>query len=81
MGELVEVIKAYPHAENGESISFDGDFYLINADIRAPVFGRLDISIPINAFNNVMMRVAGRTAEGVLGHGLFTDRRQVNSAH
>lgn len=74
MGELVEVIKAYLQAENGESIRFDGDFYSINADIRAPVFGRLDIPILIGAFNKVMMRVAGRTADGVLGHGLFTDR-------
>ncbi|MGH3556059.1 MAG: LLM class flavin-dependent oxidoreductase [Mycobacterium sp.] len=74
MGELVEVIKAYLHAENGEPIKFDGEFYSIDADIRAPVFGRLDVPILIGAFNKVMLRVAGRTADGVLGHGLFTDR-------
>lgn len=74
MAELVEVIKAYLHAENGEAVRFSGEFYSIDADIRAPVFGRLDAPILIGAFNKVMLRVAGRSADGVLGHGLFTDR-------
>lgn len=74
MAELVDVIKAYLHAENGEPIRFQGDFYSIDADIRAPVFGRIDVPILIGAFNKIMLRVAGRTADGVLGHGLFTDR-------
>jgi 5,10-methylenetetrahydromethanopterin reductase len=74
MSELIEVIKAYLHAENGEPIRFNGEFYSINADIRAPVFGRLDVPILIGAFNKIMLRVAGRSADGVLGHGLFTDR-------
>lgn len=74
MAELVEVIKAYLHAENGEAIRYHGEFYSIDADIRAPVFGRLDVPILIGAFNKGMLRVAGRCADGVLGHGLFTDR-------
>lgn len=74
MGELIEVIRAYLHAENGEKVTFSGDFYAIDADIRAPVFGRLDVPILIGAFNKMMLRVVGRSADGVLGHGLFTDR-------
>lgn len=74
MTELVDVIKAYLHAENGEPIRYQGDFYRIDADIRAPVFGRLDVPILIGAFNRVMVRSAGRCADGILGHGLFTDR-------
>jgi 5,10-methylenetetrahydromethanopterin reductase len=74
MAELVEVIRAYLHAENGDSIRYQGRFYNIDADIRAPVFGRLDVPILIGAFNKVMVRTAGRVADGVLGHGLFTDR-------
>jgi 5,10-methylenetetrahydromethanopterin reductase len=74
MGELVEVIRAYLAAENGESVRYQGKFYNIDADIRAPVFGRLDVPILIGAFNKVMVRTAGRVADGVLGHGLFTDR-------
>jgi alkanesulfonate monooxygenase SsuD/methylene tetrahydromethanopterin reductase-like flavin-dependent oxidoreductase (luciferase family) len=74
MAELIEVIRAYLRAENGESIRFSGQFYNIDADIRAPVLGRLDVPILIGAFNKIMARTAGRVADGVLGHGLFTDR-------
>jgi 5,10-methylenetetrahydromethanopterin reductase len=74
MAELIEVIQAFLHAENGESITYRGEFYAIDADIRAPVLGRLDVPILIGAFNKIMVRTAGRVADGVLGHGLFTDR-------
>jgi alkanesulfonate monooxygenase SsuD/methylene tetrahydromethanopterin reductase-like flavin-dependent oxidoreductase (luciferase family) len=74
MGELIEVIRAFLKAENGESVQYQGEFYSIDADIRAPVLGRLDVPILIGAFNKVMVRTAGRVADGVLGHGLFTDR-------
>ena len=74
MAELIEVIRAFLHAENGEPIKYQGEFYSIDADIRAPVLGRLDVPILIGAFNKVMVHTAGRVADGVLGHGLFTDR-------
>jgi 5,10-methylenetetrahydromethanopterin reductase len=74
MAELVEVVRAFLQAENGEPVQYRGAFYTIDADIRAPVFGRLDVPILIGAFNKVMVRTAGRVADGVLGHGLFTDR-------
>jgi 5,10-methylenetetrahydromethanopterin reductase len=38
------------------------------------VLGRLDVPILVGAFNRVMVSTAGRVADGVLGHGLFTDR-------
>src|ERR1700710_382881 len=74
MAELIDVIRAFLHAENGEPVRYDGEFYSIDADIRAPVFGRLDVPILIGAFNKIMLRTAGRVADGVLGHGVFTDR-------
>ena len=74
MAELVEVIRAFLAAENGETIRYNGQYYTIEADIRAPVLGRLDVPILIGAFNKIMVRTAGRTADGVLGHGIFTDR-------
>jgi alkanesulfonate monooxygenase SsuD/methylene tetrahydromethanopterin reductase-like flavin-dependent oxidoreductase (luciferase family) len=74
MAELIDVIRAFLHAENGEPVRYRGDYYSIDADIRAPVFGRLDVPILIGAFNKIMIRTAGRAADGVLGHGLFTDR-------
>jgi alkanesulfonate monooxygenase SsuD/methylene tetrahydromethanopterin reductase-like flavin-dependent oxidoreductase (luciferase family) len=74
MAELVEVIRAFLQAENGETIRYSGQYYNIEADIRAPVLGRLDVPILIGAFNKIMLRTAGRTADGVLGHGIFTDR-------
>lgn len=74
MAELIEVIRAYLHAENGERILYSGKFYAIDAAIRAPVLGRLEVPILVGAFNKVMLRVVGRCADGVVGHGLFTDR-------
>jgi 5,10-methylenetetrahydromethanopterin reductase len=74
MAELIEVIRAFLTAENGERIRYDGRFYAIDADIRAPVLGRLDVPILIGAFNKIMLRTVGRTADGLLGHGIFTDR-------
>jgi 5,10-methylenetetrahydromethanopterin reductase len=74
MGELIEAVRAYLVAENGESVRYRGEYYSIDADIRAPVLGRLDVPILVGAFNKVMVSTAGRVADGVLGHGLFTDR-------
>jgi alkanesulfonate monooxygenase SsuD/methylene tetrahydromethanopterin reductase-like flavin-dependent oxidoreductase (luciferase family) len=74
MAELIEVIRAFLHAENGEPVRYQGRFYDIDADIRAPVFGRLEVPILVGAFNKVMLHTVGRLADGVLGHGLFTDR-------
>lgn len=74
MGELVEVIRAFLHAENGQAVTFRGDFYSIDAKIAAPVFGRVELPILLGAFNIHMLRTVGRIADGVLGHGLFTDR-------
>lgn len=74
MAELIEAIRAFLHAENGEPVQYQGQFYSIDADIRAPVLGRLDVPILIGAFNKIMVRTAGRVADGILGHGLFTDR-------
>lgn len=74
MAELIEVIRAFLQAENGEPVRYRGEFYTIDADIRAPVLGRLEVPILVGAFNKIMLRTVGRVADGVLGHGLFTDR-------
>jgi len=72
VAETVEVIRAWLHAENGEKIRYSGEFYSIDADVRAPVFGRLDIPILLAGFNGRMAHTVGRVADGVIGHGLFT---------
>ncbi|HVU71375.1 MAG TPA: LLM class flavin-dependent oxidoreductase [Mycobacteriales bacterium] len=74
MSELVQVLRAYLHAENGERIRFAGEFYAIDANVQAPVLGRLDIPVLIGAFNAKMCAATGRFADGVIGHGLFTTR-------
>lgn len=74
MGELVEAIRAYLNAENGSPIRYAGRFYRVDADVRAPVLGPVDVPILIGAFNRGMVRTVGRTADGILGHSLFTDR-------
>jgi len=73
MAELITAIRAYLTAENWQHIETQGEFYPVKADIRAPVFGRLDVPILVGAFNKIMIRTVGRAADGVLGHGLFTD--------
>lgn len=74
MEDLVAAIRAYLTADNGETVVHDGPFYQVRADIRAPVLGRLEVPILLGAFNRRMVRSAGRVADGVLGHGVFTDR-------
>ncbi len=74
MRELVTCIRAFLEAEDGERIRFDGDYYSLDAAVRAPVLGHIDVPILLGAFNIHMLRTAGAVADGVLGHGLFTDR-------
>lgn len=74
MRELVTCIRAFLDAENGQRITFTGDYYAVDADIRAPVLGPIDVPILLGAFNRHMIRASGDVADGVLGHGLFTDR-------
>jgi len=72
LAELADAVRAWLHAENGDRVRFSGEFYSIDADVRAPVLGRLDIPVLLAAFNKAMAATAGRVADGVIGHGLFT---------
>jgi alkanesulfonate monooxygenase SsuD/methylene tetrahydromethanopterin reductase-like flavin-dependent oxidoreductase (luciferase family) len=72
--ELVEVLRAFLHAENGQPITYTGEFYNINADVRAPVLGRLDVPILLAAVNRSMATAVGKVADGIIGHGLTTTR-------
>lgn len=74
ISELVQVLRTFLHAENGERITFSGQFYEIDANIQAPVLGRIDVPIMLGAFNTGMAKAAGRVADGVIGHGLYTTR-------
>jgi len=72
VAETVEAVRAWLHAENGEKVRYSGEFYSVDADVRAPVLGRLEIPVLLAAFNKRMAVTAGRVADGVIGHGLFT---------
>lgn len=74
MAELVRCIRAFLEAENGQRVRFDGEYYSLDAAVQAPVLGRIEVPILLGAFNMHMLRTAGAVADGVLGHGLFTDR-------
>lgn len=74
MGDMVGAIRAYLEAPNMKPVKYDGEFYPIDAAIMAPVLGPIDVPIVLGAFNEGMLRVAGRVADGIIGHGLFTDR-------
>ncbi|MEW2397205.1 LLM class flavin-dependent oxidoreductase [Streptomyces sp. NPDC046862] len=73
MSELVGAIRAWLHAENGQRVRFDGEFYHVDATVKAPVLGRIDVPVLLAGFQRRMARAAGRTADGIIGHGLFTD--------
>ncbi|WP_181782073.1 LLM class flavin-dependent oxidoreductase [Pseudonocardia pini] len=72
IAEAVEVTRAWLHAENGQPVQYSGEFYSIDADVRAPVLGRLEIPVLLAAFNKRMARTATRVGDGLIGHGLFT---------
>jgi alkanesulfonate monooxygenase SsuD/methylene tetrahydromethanopterin reductase-like flavin-dependent oxidoreductase (luciferase family) len=74
MADLVGAIRSWLQAENGQRVRYDGEFYQVNAVVAAPVLGRIDAPILLGAFNRLMAVTAGRTADGVLAHGLFTGR-------
>ncbi|MFF3567504.1 LLM class flavin-dependent oxidoreductase [Nocardia jiangxiensis] len=72
IAETAGAIRAWLHAENGARVQYSGEYYSIDADVRAPVLGRLDIPVLLAGFNTRMAATAGRVADGVIGHGLFT---------
>jgi 5,10-methylenetetrahydromethanopterin reductase len=72
VAEAVDAVRTWLHAENGSRVSYTGEFYSIDADVRAPVLGRLEIPVLLAAFNKRMAATAARVADGVIGHGLFT---------
>jgi 5,10-methylenetetrahydromethanopterin reductase len=72
MADLAGAVRAWLDAENGVRVSYQGEFYRIDASVGAPVLGRIDVPILLGAFNRLMAAAAGRAADGVIGHGLFT---------
>jgi 5,10-methylenetetrahydromethanopterin reductase len=74
MADMVGAIRSYLTAPNMKPVRHEGEFYAIDASIMAPVLGPIDVPILLGAFNQGMLRVAGRVADGIIGHGLFTDR-------
>jgi 5,10-methylenetetrahydromethanopterin reductase len=72
MADLVGAVRAWLHAENGQRVRYDGEFYHVDAVVGAPVLGRIDAPILLGAFNKLMAGAAGRTADGIIAHGLFT---------
>ena len=74
MADMVGAIRAYLTAENMKPVRHDGEFYPLDAAIMAPVLGPIDVPIILGAFNKGMLKVAGQVADGIIGHGLFTDR-------
>jgi alkanesulfonate monooxygenase SsuD/methylene tetrahydromethanopterin reductase-like flavin-dependent oxidoreductase (luciferase family) len=74
MADMVSAIRAYLTAENMKPVHHEGEFYPLDAAIMAPVLGPIEVPILLGAFNSGMLKVAGRVADGIIGHGLFTDR-------
>ena len=72
MADLVGAIRAWLQAENGQRVRYDGEFYRVDAVVAAPVLGRIDAPILLGAFNTLLAGAAGRTADGIIAHGLFT---------
>lgn len=73
MTELIEAVRTWLHAENGQPVRHEGEFYHVDATVKAPVLGRIDAPLLLAGFQRRMAAAAGRTADGIIGHGLFTD--------
>jgi alkanesulfonate monooxygenase SsuD/methylene tetrahydromethanopterin reductase-like flavin-dependent oxidoreductase (luciferase family) len=73
MADMVGAVRAYLTAPNMKPVKYDGEFYALDAAIMAPVLGPIDVPILLGAFNQGMLKVAGRVADGIISHGLFTD--------
>lgn len=74
MSDLAGAVRAWLHAEDGERVQYEGEYYRIAAKVQAPVLGRLDVPILFAGFNKGMVAAAVSAADGVIGHGLFTGR-------
>ncbi|ROO87894.1 alkanesulfonate monooxygenase SsuD/methylene tetrahydromethanopterin reductase-like flavin-dependent oxidoreductase (luciferase family) [Actinocorallia herbida] len=74
MRDLAGAVRAWLHAENGAKVEYEGPYYRVSARVQAPVLGRLDVPVLFAAFNKGMAAAAAGHADGLIGHGLFTDR-------
>ena len=74
MADLIGAVRAFLSAENMKPVRHEGEFYPVDAAIMAPVMGPIDVPILVGAFNQGMLRMSGRVADGIVGHGIFTDR-------
>lgn len=72
VSDLVGAIRAWLHAEKGDKVTYHGEFYHVDADVRAPVLGRIDMPILLAGFNKRMVAAGARTGDGIIAHGLFT---------
>lgn len=74
MTDLVGAVRAWLHAENGAPVRYEGEYYRIDARVGAPVLGRIDAPVLLAGFNKRMAAAAASAADGIIGHGLFTQR-------
>ncbi|MHB1139589.1 MAG: LLM class flavin-dependent oxidoreductase [Microthrixaceae bacterium] len=74
MADMVGAVRSYLTAPNRHPVRHEGEFYPLDATIMAPVLGAIEVPILLGAFNKGMLAVAGRVADGIITHGLFTDR-------
>ncbi|MFG1923398.1 LLM class flavin-dependent oxidoreductase [Cryptosporangium sp. NPDC048952] len=72
MADLVGAVRAWLHAENGRPVTYEGEFYRVDASVGAPVLGRIDAPVLVAGFNKLMAATATRVGDGLIGHGLFT---------
>lgn len=73
MEELVPLLRRFWHMDDS-GIDHDGEFYTVHlhptADIRPPI--RLDIPVYLAGVNRRMIEAAGKVADGLVGHPVFT---------
>jgi probable F420-dependent oxidoreductase len=75
MEELVEVVRALFAGAGGLGFRFDGEFHHHKIPVYSrPNAPRTDIPIVVAGVNALMMRAAGRVADGLVGHPVATRR-------
>src|SRR5437868_13244687 len=45
MADMVGAVRAWLTAENGRPVTYDGEFFKVNAKVGAPVLGRIDAPV------------------------------------
>lgn len=73
MREAIELIRATIDAQKGGGLAYEGEYYKVSIpQFARPGAPRARIPIYLAGVNKYMIRTAARTADGLIGHPIYT---------